>query len=106
MEVEEEQRRLALQASGEYAAWLGAIQAKVARNWNRPPAARPGIACEVRVSLIPGMQVVNAEILSCNGGEAVRRSILAAVERASPLPRPSDPALFERSIVFVFKPED
>jgi colicin import membrane protein len=52
------------------------------------------------------MEVVSAEIVSCNGDDAVRRSILAAVERASPLPRPSDPALFERSIVFIFKPED
>ena len=74
--------------------------------WNRPPSARPGLECEVRVGLIPGMEVVSAEIVSCNGDDAVRRSILLAVERASPLPRPSDPALFERSIVFIFKPED
>jgi colicin import membrane protein len=105
-QIEAEQRRMRLQESAEYGAWLGAIQAQVTRNWNRPPSARPGLECEVRVSLIPGMQVVSAEILRCNGDDAVRRSILAAVERASPLPRPSDPALFERTIVFVFRPED
>ena len=105
-EVEAEQRRLRLQESAEYNAWLGSIQDQVARNWNRPPSARPGLECEVRVGLIPGMQVVSAEIVACNGDDAVRRSIIAAVERASPLPRPSDPALFERSIVFVFKPQD
>ena len=105
-QIDSEQRRMRLQESAEYNAWLGAIQDQVARNWNRPPSARPGLECEVRVGLIPGMQVVNAEILRCNGDEAVRRSIIAAVERASPLPRPSDPALFERTIVFVFKPQD
>jgi len=105
-QIEEEQRIMRLRASQEYGAWLGAIQSQVQRNWNRPPSARAGLACEVRVGLIPGMEVVSAEIVSCNGDDAVRRSILAAVERASPLPRPSDPALFERSIVFIFKPEE
>jgi len=105
-QIEAEQRRMALQQSSEYGLWLGAIQDQVARNWNRPPSARPGLDCEVRVQLIPGMQVVNTEIVRCNGDEAVRRSIVAAVERASPLPRPPDPALFERTIVFDFKPED
>ena len=105
-QIAEEQRRMDLQGSAEFGAWIGAIQDQVTRHWNRPPSARPGLECEVRVSLIPGMQVVNAEILRCNGDEAVRRSIIAAVERASPLPRPSDPALFERTIVFVFKPQD
>lgn len=105
-EIALEQRRIDLQGSSAYGAWLGAIQGQVTRNWNRPPSARPGLECEVRVSLIPGMQVVNTEILRCNGDDAVQRSIIAAVERASPLPRPSDPALFERTIVFIFKPED
>lgn len=105
-QVESEQRRMNLQGSSEYRAWLAAIEDQVARNWNAPPSARPGLECEVRVSLIPGMQVVNTEILRCNGDEAVRRSIIVAVERASPLPRPSDAALFERTIVFVFKPQD
>jgi colicin import membrane protein len=105
-QIDSEQRRMRLQESTEYNAWLGSIQDQVARNWNRPPSARPGLECEVRVGLIPGMQVVNAEILRCNGDDAVRRSIIAAVERASPLPRPSDPSLFERTIVFVFKPQD
>src|SRR5690606_18038101 len=105
-QIESEQRRMQLQGSAAYAAWLGDIQDQVTRHWNRPPSARPGLECEVRVALIPGMQVVNAEILRCNGDDVVRRSILAAVERASPLPRPTDPALFERTIVFVFKPQD
>lgn len=99
--IEEEAKRV-----DEYNAWFGSIQDQVARNWNRPPSARPGLECEVRVVLIPGMQVVSAEILDCNGDDAVRRSIVAAVERASPLPPPSDPELFERTISFVFKPQD
>jgi colicin import membrane protein len=40
----------------------------------------------------------------CNGDEAVRESIEAAVYRASPLPPPPDPSLFERQLVIEFKP--
>jgi hypothetical protein len=35
----------------------------------------------------------------------VRQSIEDAVYRASPLPQPSDPALFERNLVVTFRPE-
>jgi colicin import membrane protein len=105
-QIEEEQRRMQLQEGSAYQLWLGDIQAQVMRNWNRPPSARAGLNCEVEVSLIPGMQVVSAEIGRCNGDDAVRRSIIAAVERASPLPRPPDAVLFDRNITFVFKPED
>jgi colicin import membrane protein len=105
-QIDAEQRLMELQGSSEYQLWLGDIQSAVIRNWNRPPSARAGLDCQVRVSLIPGMQVVNAEIVRCNGDDAVRRSIIAAVERASPLPRPPDPSLFERTILFDFKPKD
>jgi colicin import membrane protein len=45
-------------------------------------------------------------VLSCNGDETVRQSIEAAVYRASPLPPPPDPALFERNLEIRFKPND
>jgi len=41
----------------------------------------------------------------CNGDEAVVRSIEAAVLRASPLPKPPTPALFERNLIVTFRPE-
>jgi colicin import membrane protein len=43
---------------------------------------------------------------SCPADDAVRRSIEAAVLRASPLPMPANQALFERNLRFVFKPEE
>ncbi|MEJ2515178.1 MAG: cell envelope integrity protein TolA [Gammaproteobacteria bacterium] len=105
-EIEAEERLMSLQSSAEGQAWIGAIQDRVERNWIRPASATPGLQCEVRVSQIPGGQVVGAEILRCNGDETVQRSIVAAVMKASPLPTPSDPALFERTIIFIFEPED
>jgi colicin import membrane protein len=43
-------------------------------------------------------------IEKCNGDEAVRRSILAAVKKASPLPEPVDPKLFDRTLRILFEP--
>jgi colicin import membrane protein len=50
--------------------------------------------------------VTGVSIGECNGDQAVRDSIEAAVYRASPLPPPPDPALFDRHLVINFTPED
>ncbi|MCL4720664.1 MAG: cell envelope integrity protein TolA, partial [Gammaproteobacteria bacterium] len=104
-ELADEERRLAAADSGALAEYIALIRQKVERNWVRPPGAQPGLECEVSVSQIPGGQVTAVNMGRCNADEAVRRSIEAAVLRASPLPAPDDPALFERNLRFVFKPE-
>jgi len=43
---------------------------------------------------------------ACNGDEAVRQSIQDAALRASPLPAPPNPDLFERQIQVEFKPTE
>jgi colicin import membrane protein len=68
-------------------------------------SAQPGLNCEVRVTQVPGGTVTGVQVGRCNGDESVRQSIEAAVYKASPLPPPSDPALFERDLVVTFKPE-
>ncbi|MGD8976500.1 MAG: cell envelope integrity protein TolA [Gammaproteobacteria bacterium] len=104
-ELEAEESRLAAARSGELAQYIALIQQRVTRNWIRPPEARPGLSCELYVTQIPGGEVVGVRFGRCNGDDVVRRSIEAAVFKASPLPRPSNPALFERNLVFEFKPE-
>ena len=58
--------------------------------WVRPASAVPGIECVVHVTQIPGGDVVNARVGRCNGDASVVRSIVAAVEKSSPLPPPTD----------------
>jgi colicin import membrane protein len=84
--------------------WMRDVRAKVERNWIRPENWPPGTSCTVRVSMIPGGEVVQARLLdSC--GEAVRdRSVESAALRASPMPMPEDPAVFRREIDLVFRP--
>jgi colicin import membrane protein len=50
--------------------------------------------------------VTGVQIGNCNGDAAVRESIEAAVYRASPLPTPSNPDLFDRSLKFNFHPDE
>jgi colicin import membrane protein len=104
-QLEEEERLLAAADSGALAAYLALIRQKVERNWVRPPSAKPGLECEVLVTQIPGGQVTAVRMGNCNADDAVRRSIEAAVLRASPLPLPDEAALFERNLRFTFKPE-
>ena len=96
-----EQKRLS-SLRGQY---IADIQSKVARHWIRPASARQGLSCKVVVNQIPGGEVINVRTTKCIGDDVFRRSVEAAVYKASPLPRPSDPGLFDREIVFNFKPQ-
>ena len=80
-----------------------AIQSVVTQNWLRPPTAQPGLRCTLKIVQIPGGEVISAAIAGrCNGDEATRRSILAAVERGGALPYRGFEDVFEREIDFIF----
>ena len=85
--------------------YIADIQNKVERNWIRPASAKQGLSCKVVVNQIPGGEVINVTVTQCIGDEVFRSSVEKAVYKASPLPRPSDPALFDRELVFTFKPK-
>jgi colicin import membrane protein len=85
--------------------WQSQIAARITRAWLRPPTARSGIECMLYVTQVPGGEVTQVRIGECNGDQAVRESIEAAVYRASPLPPPPDPALFDRNLKINFKPD-
>jgi len=104
--LEEEERVMAARSSGALASWQAQISARIQRAWLRPSSAKPGIDCVVNVSQIPGGEVTDVRVGACNGDQAVRESIESAVYRASPLPPPPDPSLFERNLEIHFKPTD
>lgn len=97
-ELEAEERRFAARNSAEMAAYQFAIAQKIRRNWAVPASAGPETKCSVRVTQLPGGDVVGVNIISCNGDDAVRRSVEAAIRRSSPLPEPEDPDLFDRNL--------
>ena len=99
-----EEHAEALRASGVVTAWTNSIRAKVERAWLKPPSVTAALDCAVRVTQVPGGEVVSVNILQCNAEASVRESIEAAVYRASPLPQPPDASIFERVIEFRFRP--
>ena len=83
--------------------YQAAIQSFVTQNWLRPPTAQPGLRCTLKIVQIPGGEVISAAIAGrCNGDEATRRSILAAVERGGALPYRGFEDVFQREIDFIF----
>jgi len=101
-----EERVNAARGSAQQAQYKALIEARINRAWIRPATARVGIDCEVRVTQVPGGEVVGVQVARCNGDAAVRESIEAAVYRASPLPLPPNPDLFDRNLVVNFTPND
>ncbi len=104
-EIAAEEQLAEARNSDDMARYMFALQQKVVRNWARPASARAGLDCVVRVRQTASGDVISVNVMSCNGDEAVVRSIEAAVRKASPLPVPANPILFEPDLRFVFKPE-
>ena len=95
----------ALAAADKYKAL---IRQKVSRNWNRPPGTAKDLQCLVRVRLVPGGEVLQATVVRSSGVPLFDRSVENAVYKASPLPIPPEPELFDyfRDIEFLFNPEE
>ena len=87
--------------------YYAAIQSQVTNSWFRPPTARSGLRCRLKIVQIPGGEVISAAIFGkCNADEATRRSLVAAVERAGSLPYRGFEDVFEREIDFIFTYDD
>jgi len=104
-EIQDEETRLAANSSPAMAAYQFAIAQKIRRNWSVPASASADTVCIVSVRQVPGGEIVGVTILSCNGDDAVKRSIEAAVRRSSPLPEPSNPDLFRPLLELDLRPE-
>ena len=104
-EIDAEENRLLAMQADDLTRWVFALQEAIWRNFV-PPASTPiDLECIVDVRQLPGGTVVNVEVGRCNGDDAVRRAIEAALFKASPLPEPENPRIFERDLRITFKPE-
>ncbi|MEO0575289.1 MAG: cell envelope integrity protein TolA [Pseudomonadota bacterium] len=101
--MEAEEARQGAINSGLLAQYVEVIRQKVERNWSRPPGVADGITCEIRVRQLRSGEVVSVQVVNCAGGEVLIRSIETAVRKASPLPKPRDPSLFDANLRFPFK---
>jgi len=101
--AEEERQRA--ERAGLLDEYIRLIENRIEQNWIAPATAKPGLECVVNVTQIPSGDIVDVRVGRCNGDDAVVRSIEAAVLKASPLPKPPNPALFERNLIVTFRPD-
>ena len=84
-----------------------AIQVAVERQWVRPDNIPAGQRCQVLIVQIPGGEVVEVQISAdCPYDALGRRSLEAAILKASPLPYAGFEDVFERRLVLNFEPAD
>lgn len=72
----------------------GLIAERIYRFASWPPSARSGMTVKIRVTILPGGEVDSAIIVKSSGDPSVDASAKAAALKASPLPVPDDPRLF------------
>lgn len=87
--------------------YQAAVISSVTRAWNKPPVANKDLICHVNVRQIIGGGVIDASIGSpCNASAIVKKSILDAIKKASPLPYKGFEKVFNRSATFIFNPKE
>ncbi len=88
------------------AQYVKLIEQKVERNWRRSVTSTVDMSCKVTVIQTPLGDVVSVSVSlqQCTKKDiAFQRSIERAVLRASPLPLPKNPEVFDREISFTFR---
>jgi colicin import membrane protein len=83
------------------------IQA-IAQHWVMPKDVDQQLSCQLLLHLAPGGQVLAVRVLRVSGNAVLDRSVRAAVNKASPLPVPTDRHLFDkfRVLRLTVHPED
>ncbi|MSR13737.1 MAG: cell envelope integrity protein TolA [Gammaproteobacteria bacterium] len=107
--LEEAEQAAASQAgedASELARYTARVQAAVSNAFVYPDL-KVGLKCTLFVRVIPGGDVVEARVTESSGNPVFDRQAGNAVRKASPLPVPDEPRLFQqmREFNFVFAPE-
>jgi hypothetical protein len=98
--------------------YTGQISARIQRAWVRPrspvnavadlrgshaQASRDTFLCRVQIRQDERGDVQEVLLLSCNGTEAWRHSLVVAINQSSPLPAPPIPSVFARALTMTFE---
>jgi colicin import membrane protein len=90
-------------ALGEY---IARIQAKVRGNWILPQDLKGNPEAIFLVTQLPSGDVLLIKLLKSSGNPAYDTAVERAILKSSPLPLPSDKALFDRELKLTFRPRD
>ncbi len=84
------------------------LRNRLHQHWRQPLGVDfSKYSCKIAVRLMPTGDVIEARVVQSSGSVEFDRSAEVAVQKASPLPMPSDPALANqfREFDFIFRPE-
>lgn len=79
----------------------------ISSRWIVPSDLSSALSCQLMVQLAPGGVVLSVRLLKSSGDRVLDRSATTAVYKASPLPVPEDPALFDqfRALKLTVRPD-
>lgn len=76
----------------------------IQRNWVRPAGTEQDFSCQIRIQQLPGGQIQSYELLESCGNSFLDGSVESAIRKSDPLPLPSNPRVFDRTLTLTFKP--
>ena len=85
--------------------YVHSIYDQIKSNWSVPPKS-DGAECSVLITQDAAGEILSSSVRKCSGHLEFRKSIEAAMEKASPLPRSENPACFDRNLLLRFRPID
>jgi hypothetical protein len=97
---EEDSAALALQ----YGKYTGQVAARIEGAWIRPTSLHEStpFVCQVRIEQDRDGHVLTVELLKCDDDSQWQLSLVAAIDRASPLSAPPSPSVFSSQLILNF----
>jgi len=83
--------------------YVGLLRDSIERQWKKPPSSVKGGDCVLKVRQSPAGEVLDLNIVSCDGDRLFMRSVEEAVWKASPLPPPPSPDVFDANVELTFR---
>ncbi|KTD75031.1 cell envelope integrity protein TolA [Legionella waltersii] len=95
------------QIAGEVDKYKALILNAIGRNWILPENVNSNLECKFRIRLAPDGTVLDVSLTQSSGDPILDRSAQTAINKASPLPVPSDQEIFNnfRDISLTVRPE-
>lgn len=85
--------------------YMNQIEARISRTWMRPRTAidADSFDCSVHIEQDRDGTVLSIELIDCNGDLRWQRSLVTAIQRASPLSAPPEPSVFASVLILRFQ---
>jgi colicin import membrane protein len=88
------------------ASYTDRIRAKIRGNIVLPPELKGNPSAVFEVVQLPSGEVISTKLVKGSGHAGYDAAVERAILKSSPLPRPDEPGLFERSLRLIFCPQE